>query len=81
MTLTLEKRVDNIINNTEELFFQNIDLIGKYTEKISKLENGENAQYFQREINRYNEIIKDLEAENEEYIQDIEGLKALKIKS
>ncbi len=81
MTITLEKRIDDIINNTEWLFFQNIDLIGKYVEKISRLENNENAQYFQNEIERYNNIIKDLKIENDEYLKEIDNLKILKLEA
>lgn len=81
MTITLEKRIDDIINNTEWLFFQNIDLIGKYVEKISRLENNENAIYFQNEIERYNNIIKDLKIENEEYLKELDNLKILKLEA
>lgn len=77
MAISLEKRINDVIKNTEWLFFQNIDLIGKYTVKISRLKNGENAQYFQKEIERYNNIITGLKAENEEYIREIEDFKKL----
>ena len=67
-----------VITTNTETILSNIDLIQKYSERISRLKKHEYAQYFQNDIERYKKIINKLIQENVEYLKEIEEVKELK---
>lgn len=66
-----------IITNTETIL-SNIDLIQKYSEKISRLKKHKYAEYFQNDIKRYEKNIDKLNKEDEILLKEIEKVKELK---
>lgn len=74
----LEKYKNFIITkNTENVLF-NVDLIGRYLEKIRDLRNHKYAKYFQNDVEKYEKTISELEKENKELINEIDKVKEMK---
>ena len=74
----LEQYKDLVITTNTETILANIDLIQKYSERISRLKKHEYAQYFESEIARYEKVIQELKQENTEYLGEIDKVKELK---
>ena len=74
----LEQYKNLVITTNTETILANIDLIQKYSERISKCKKHEYAQYFQNDIKRYEKIINELKQENVEYLEEIDKVKELK---
>ena len=67
-----------VITTNTETILANIDLIQKYSEKISRFKNHKYKQYFLNNIKRYEEIINELKQENVEYLEEIDKVKEMK---
>lgn len=74
----LEQYKNLVITTNTETILSNIDLIQKYSERISRLKRHEYAQYFENEIARYEKTIQELKQENVEYLEEIDKVKELK---
>ena len=74
----LEKYKNFIITKNTEYVLFNVDLIGRYLEKIRDLRNHKYAKYFKNDIKKYEKIISKLEKENNELVNEIEEVKELK---
>lgn len=74
----LEQYKNLVITTNTETILANIDLIQKYSEKISRFKKHQYKQYFLNNIKRYEEIINELKQENVEYLKEIEEVKEMK---
>jgi len=74
----LEQYKNLVITTNTETILSNIDLIQKYSERISRLKKHEYAQYFENEIVRYEKTIQELKQENVEYLEEIDKVKEMK---
>ena len=74
----LEQYKNLVITTNTETILSNIDLIQKYSEKISRLKKHKYAEYFQNNIKRYEEIIDKLNQEDEILLKEIEEVKKMK---
>lgn len=74
----LEQYKNLVITTNTETILANIDLIQKYSERISRLKRHEYAQYFENDITRYEKTIQELKQENIEYLKEIEEVKEMK---
>ena len=74
----LEEYKNLVITTNTETILANIDLIQKYSEKISRFKNHQYKQYFLNNIKRYEEIINKLNQEDEILLKEIEEVKEMK---
>lgn len=74
----LEQYKNLVITTNTETILANIDLIQKYSEKISRFKNHQYKQYFLNNIKRYEEIIDKLNQEDEILLKEIEEVKEMK---
>lgn len=74
----LEQYKNLVITTNTETILANIDLIQKYSEKISRFKNHQYKQYFLNNIKRYEEIIDELNQEDEILLKEIEEVKEMK---
>lgn len=74
----LEEYKNLVITTNTETILANIDLIQKYSEKISRFKNHQYKQYFLNNIKRYEEIIDKLNQEDEILLKEIEEVKEMK---
>ena len=74
----LEQYKNLVITTNTETILANIDLIQKYSEKITRFKNHQYKQYFLNNIKRYEEIIDKLNQEDEILLKEIEEVKKMK---
>lgn len=74
----LEQYKNLVITTNTETILANIDLIQKYSEKISRLKKHEYSYLFKDNITRYEKTILELKQENIELLKEIEEAKELK---
>lgn len=74
----LEQYKNLVITTNTETILANIDLIQKYSEKISRFKNHQYKQYFLNNIKKYKEIIDKLNQEDEILLKEIEEVKEMK---
>ena len=74
----LEQYINLVITTNTETILANIDLIQKYSEKISRFKKHQYKQYFLNNIKRYEEIIDKLNQEDEILLKEIEEVKEMK---
>ena len=73
----LEQYKNLVITTNTETILANIDLIQKYSEKISRLKKHEYSYLFKDNITRYEKMIQELKQENVEYQQEIDKVKEM----
>lgn len=74
----LQQYKNLVITTNTETILANIDLIQKYSEKISRLKKHEYSYLFKDNITRYEKTIQELKQENIEYLKEIEEVKEMK---
>ena len=74
----LEQYKNLVITTNTETILANIDLIQKYSEKISRLKKHEYSYLFKDNVRRYEKTIQELKQENVEYLEEIDKVKEMK---
>lgn len=74
----LEQYKNLVITTNTETILANIDLIQKYSEKISRLKRHEYSYFFKDNIRRYEKTIQELNQEDEILLKEIEEIEEMK---
>lgn len=74
----LEQYKNLVITTNTETILANIDLIQKYSEKISRFKKHTYSYLFKDNIKKYEKIINELNQEDEILLKEIEEVQELK---
>lgn len=64
----------DLITHKTNMILSNCELIQAYNKKINSIEFSEHKKYFTKELDRYKNMVVELEEENKEYQQEINAL-------